>query len=67
AGTDHIVLNGYGTPFTEATFSTWLADQVTETGGSTVIHLDANDSITLTGVAKASLTAHDFILHPAGA
>lgn len=64
SGSDHIVLNGYGTLFTEQTFSTWLAQQVTNTANGAVIHLDANDSITLTGVAKANLTAHDFILHP---
>lgn len=63
-GSDHIVLNGYGTPFTDATFSTWLANQVTNTANGAVIHLDANDSITLSGVTKANLTAHDFILHP---
>jgi VCBS repeat-containing protein len=68
SGTDHIVLNGYGTPFTDETsFNAWLDTQVTETSGNAVIHLDANDSITLTSVAKANLSAHDFIIHPAGA
>ena len=69
AGTDHIVLNGYGMPSAQADLTAWLADagNVTETGGSAVIHLDANDTITLNGVTKASLTAHDFIIHPAGA
>lgn len=68
SGTDHIVLNGYGAPFTDqASFSQWLTDQVTDTANGAVIHLDASDSITLTGVAKANLAAHDFIIHPAGA
>jgi VCBS repeat-containing protein len=62
-GTDHIVLNGYGDPFA-GNFSNWLDHEVTDTVNGAVIHLDVTNSITLTGVTKATLTANDFIIHP---
>lgn len=42
-------------------------DAIEQVGANTVIHLSAEEDITLKNVVAASLTANDFIIHPGGA
>ncbi|WP_371259555.1 beta strand repeat-containing protein [Bradyrhizobium sp. URHD0069] len=66
---DTIDIHDYAT-FTQndsASFAAWIASAaVEEQGANTLIHLDTNNSVLLSNVAKASLAMNDFILHPAG-
>jgi hypothetical protein len=45
-------------------FASWsvLQSHMTQSGANTIITLDANDTVTLTGVLKTSLTASEFKL-----
>jgi hypothetical protein len=68
-GTDTIDVHDY-TTFTQgssSSFDAWIASaSVEQQGANTLIHLDANNSVLLSNVVKASLSMNDFILHPAG-
>jgi Ca2+-binding RTX toxin-like protein len=68
-GQDRIDIHDY-TTFTQdpsSSFAAWIASaSVEQQGANTLIHLDANNSILLSNVAKASLAMNDFILHPPG-
>jgi Ca2+-binding RTX toxin-like protein len=68
-GQDTIDIHDY-TTFTQgspSSFAAWIASaSVEQQGANTLIHLDANNSILLSNVAKASLAMNDFILHPPG-
>ncbi|HEY0800724.1 MAG TPA: type I secretion C-terminal target domain-containing protein, partial [Steroidobacteraceae bacterium] len=63
-GQDHIDLRAFSEANT-SNINQWLGDGTTvvQQGADTLIHLHGNDSILLSNVAKANLSAHDFILH----
>jgi hypothetical protein len=60
------VINGFASTdtiqFSKSDFASWSALQghISQSGANTVIRLDANDTVTLTGVTAASLTASEF-------
>jgi VCBS repeat-containing protein len=66
---DRLDIHDYAT-FTQGdsgSFAAWIASAAVEQqAGGTLIHLDANNSVLLSNVAKTSLAMNDFILHPAG-
>ncbi|QPF84427.1 FecR domain-containing protein [Bradyrhizobium genosp. L] len=47
-------------------FDAWLNSDVQQTASGALIHLDADDSILLSGVNRSNLKMSDFILHPGG-
>ncbi|MBI3702042.1 MAG: VCBS repeat-containing protein [Afipia sp.] len=63
AGSDHVVMNNFGDLF-NGDANAWLNANVTDTMNGALVHIDANSSVTLTGVIKANLTVNDFIVHP---
>jgi VCBS repeat-containing protein len=68
-GQDKIDLHDFDPfdPRTAGSFNTWVnSGAVVQQGADTLIHLDMSDSILLSNVAKAHLSASDFILHPGG-
>jgi Ca2+-binding RTX toxin-like protein len=53
------------TPGSPGSFNTWVnSGAVVQQGADTLIHLDMSDSILLSNVVKANLSAGDFVLHP---
>ena len=68
-GQDKIDLHDFDPfdPRTSGSFNTWVnSGAVVQQGADTLVHLDMSDSILLSNVAKAHLSAGDFILHPSG-
>jgi hypothetical protein len=65
-GEDHIDLRGFAQFVDAENITEWLADpdHVTTSGGDKLITLDTGDTITLKGLAAASLHASDFIVSP---
>jgi hypothetical protein len=55
------------TPGVSASFNNWIDNNATPFASGTLIHLDADDSILLSNVNRASLHMSDFILHPGSA
>ncbi len=65
-GQDRIDLHDFDlfNPGSPGSFTTWInSAAVVQQGADTLIHLDVSDSILLSHVAKANLSAGDFILH----
>jgi len=60
------VVNGFASPdtlqFSKTDFASWSALQgdMTQSGANTVLTYDASDTVTLTNVTKANLTASEF-------
>jgi VCBS repeat-containing protein len=65
-GEDHIDLRAFAQSVDAENITAWLADpnHVTTSGGNKLITLDTGDTITLKGLAAASLHASDFIVSP---
>ena len=65
-GEDHIDLRAFAQFVDAENITAWLAnpDHVTTSGGDKLITLDTGDTITLKGLAAASLHASDFIVSP---
>ena len=67
AGQDKLDIHQFATAPTADTFGSWLhSSAVQQQGNDTLITLDSTDTIFLSNVAKANLSANDFILHPGG-
>jgi VCBS repeat-containing protein len=65
-GEDHIDLRAFAQFVNAENITAWLAnpDHMTTSGGDKLITLDTGDTITLKGLATASLHASDFIVSP---